>query len=112
MSMKGWIVRWVGHQVNWPVTSCSGLSDEVIITYRGTATNRPSTTTVTVRKVFIPTESRIFVPPISDEEIDAGDEQQEQQQEYRHRRAEPEVQVDEGRVVDVDRDQVTGRWLI
>src|SRR3954470_8056116 len=49
MSTNGASVRFDGHQLNAPCTSFSGFSDDVIITYSGTSTNRPSTVSTTPR---------------------------------------------------------------
>src|SRR5690348_12838235 len=106
MSMNGWMVRWVGSQWKSPCTSPRGLSDDVTMTYSGTTVNAPRTTMTTRRNTRNDLASCTTGPPVGEEEVGAGHDQQEQQEQHRHGRAEAEVPVDERVAVDVDRDQV------
>src|SRR4051812_31414896 len=111
MSMNGWKVMVCGHQVKAAWTSDSGFTDDVTMTYSGTTVKTVSTAMVTHRKTWDERVSRIAVPPVHDEKVGAGDHQQEQQQQHAHRGAGAEVPGQERRVVDVEGDQVSARWL-
>src|SRR3954447_16336825 len=117
MSMYGRIVRPLGSQRNLPVTSARGFSELETMTYTGTRTKPVSR----VRKIRRDQRnelvgamgdlslwvSDIGRPPSArgERQIHARHHQQEEQQQYGHRRAGAEVPRDEGRLVDVDRDE-------
>src|SRR3954469_13734590 len=100
MSMYGRIVRLLGNHWNLSVTSCSGLSDVLIMTYTGRAANTPIRVS-TIRRVHTNDIGRAIgdrcpldmAPPShgGEGQVHRGHQEQEEQQQHGHGRAGAEV---------------------
>src|SRR5712671_2713036 len=110
MSWYGARVSGDGIQRNVLVTSCSGLSELLTISYTGTSANTVSRVS-TMRRVQMKDGGGAISPRFLDmvslpppgraDQVHGGHQEQEDQHEHRHRRALAEVPVDERGLVDV-----------
>src|ERR1700759_5835954 len=110
MSWYGPNVMGSGIHRNVLVTSCSGFTELLTITYTGTSANSVSRVS-TIRRVhrndgggaIRPRRLAIAGPPPGrEEQVDGRDHQQEQQHQHGHGRALAEVPGHERGLVDVD----------
>src|SRR3569833_4366616 len=117
MSMYGRSVSEPGIHWNLSVTSWSGFSEVLSMTYTGRAAKIPSSVS-TMRRVHTNDIGRAIgdrcaldiAPPRpgGDGQVRRGHQEQEEQQQHGHGRAGAEVPGEERRLVDVDGDQVAG----
>src|ERR1700744_5414095 len=107
-------VIWSGIQRKVLVTSCSGFTELLIITYTGTSANNASRVS-TIRRVHrkdgggairLPRLDIAVSPPRRNQQVDSRHHQQEQQHQHGHGRAFAEVPGHERGLVDVDLDHV------